>query len=140
MNESNHLSLIRRSATEKSSSRLTSAVKPIMELLPSEAVIDIKPEMDDDLIAEDSLSTRGSHSRARRTSSRAAAGIYRPGQSRMSSAGHHSTAEGPAYNRAGRSGTGASSRVGLGEMWRWCEFRRCCMSHGSPQKILPTKA
>lgn len=119
----NDLSRIRRSAAEKSSSRLTSAVKPIMELLPSEAVIDIKPEMDDDLIAEDPLATSGSHSRARRTSSRPTAEIYRPGQSRMSSAGHHSTAEGSAYSRhhdgrAGRSSTAGSSRVGLGDVWR----------------------
>lgn len=108
----------RRSAAEKSSSRLTSAVKPIMELLPSEAVIDIKPEMDDDLIGEDPLATSGSHSRARRTSSRPTAEIYRPGQSRMSSAGHHSTAEGSAYSRhhdgrTGRSSTAGSSREEL---------------------------
>lgn len=94
-----------------------------MELLPSEAVIDIKPEMDDDLIAEDSLATSGSHSRARRTSSsRATAEIYRPSQSRMSSAGHHSAAEGSAYSRhhagrASRSSTATSSRVGLGDVW-----------------------
>lgn len=84
-----------------------------MELLPSEAVIDIKPEMEDDLIAEDSLATSGSHSRTRRTGARASAGIYRPSQSRMSSAGHHSTTEGSVSNRASRSSTGTSSRVGL---------------------------
>ncbi|XP_048842170.1 zinc finger CCCH domain-containing protein 14 isoform X2 [Brienomyrus brachyistius] len=38
--------------------RLTSAVKPLVELLSSEAIIDIKPELDDDLIAED-LPERG---------------------------------------------------------------------------------
>lgn len=89
-----------------------------MELLPSEAVIDIKPEMDDDLIAEDSLATSGRDSRARRTSSRATVEIYRPSQSRMSSAGHHSSTEGSAYSRhhgsrTSRSSTTASSLVGL---------------------------
>ncbi|XP_047429183.1 zinc finger CCCH domain-containing protein 14 isoform X2 [Mugil cephalus] len=69
----------RRGALEKSSSRLTSTVKPLMELLPSEAVIDIKPEMDDDLIAEDHLEIGNSHGR------RPTAEIYRPGQSKFRS-------------------------------------------------------
>ncbi|XP_054617542.1 zinc finger CCCH domain-containing protein 14 isoform X2 [Dunckerocampus dactyliophorus] len=78
----------RRGSTEKASSRLTSAVKPLMELLPSDAVIDIKPELDDDFIAEDAVvmaaSARGGG--ARRAASRPMAEIYRPGQSKLSSA------------------------------------------------------
>ncbi|XP_038631972.1 zinc finger CCCH domain-containing protein 14 isoform X1 [Scyliorhinus canicula] len=44
--------IIRTSSVERSTSQLTSAVKPLMELVSSEAVIDIKPEPDD-LIDED---------------------------------------------------------------------------------------
>nr|XP_057913683.1 zinc finger CCCH domain-containing protein 14 [Doryrhamphus excisus] len=76
----------RRGSTEKASSRLTSAVKPLMELLPSDAVIDIKPELDDDFIGEDAVvmaaSVRGGV--PRRTASRPMAEIYRPGQSKLS--------------------------------------------------------
>ncbi|XP_078418426.1 zinc finger CCCH domain-containing protein 14 isoform X2 [Cetorhinus maximus] len=43
---------IRTNSVERSTSQLTSAVKPLMELVSSEAVIDIKPEPDD-LIDED---------------------------------------------------------------------------------------
>lgn len=43
---------IRQSCEDGSVSRLTSTVKPLRELSPSEAVIDIKPEPDD-LIDED---------------------------------------------------------------------------------------
>lgn len=76
---------IRRGALEKSSSRLTSAVKPLMEPLPSEAVIDIKPEMDDDLIAEDPVEMGTNHGRTRGAASRPTAEIYRPGQSKFTS-------------------------------------------------------
>lgn len=79
------LFIIRRGTFEKSSSRLTSTVKPLMELLPSEAVIDIKPEMDDDLIAEDPLEIGTNHGRTRSTASRPTAEIYRPGHSRFAS-------------------------------------------------------
>ncbi|XP_067338895.1 zinc finger CCCH domain-containing protein 14 isoform X2 [Channa argus] len=75
----------RRGALEKSSSRLTSTVKPLIELLPSEAVIDIKPEVDDDFIAEDPVEIGTSHGRTRSTPSRPTAEIYRPGQSKFSS-------------------------------------------------------
>lgn len=75
----------RRGALEKGSSRLTSTVKPLMELLPSEAVIDIKPEMDDDLIAEDLVEIATNHGRTRVAADRPTAEIYRPGQSRFTS-------------------------------------------------------
>ncbi|XP_072298159.1 zinc finger CCCH domain-containing protein 14 [Eucyclogobius newberryi] len=68
-----------------SSSRLTSAVKPLVELVPSEAVIDIKPDMDDDLISENHVEMGTSSSRTRSSSSRPTIEIYRPGQSKFSS-------------------------------------------------------
>ncbi|XP_026197847.1 zinc finger CCCH domain-containing protein 14 isoform X2 [Anabas testudineus] len=74
-----------RRGTFEKSSRLTSTVKPLMELLPSEAIIDIKPEMDDDLIAEDPLEVGTNHGRARSTASRPTAEIYRPSQSKFAS-------------------------------------------------------
>ncbi|XP_076872738.1 zinc finger CCCH domain-containing protein 14 [Brachyhypopomus gauderio] len=43
----------RRGSSDRSSSRLTSAVKPLLEPASAEAVIDIKPDLDDDLITED---------------------------------------------------------------------------------------
>uniref|UniRef100_UPI00398F18EC zinc finger CCCH domain-containing protein 14 isoform X2 n=1 Tax=Pristiophorus japonicus TaxID=55135 RepID=UPI00398F18EC len=46
------MSNIRTTSVERTTSQLTSAVKPLMELISSEAVIDIKPEPDD-LIDED---------------------------------------------------------------------------------------
>ncbi|KAK7906884.1 hypothetical protein WMY93_015496 [Mugilogobius chulae] len=67
-----------------SSSRLTSAVKPLVELVPSEAVIDIKPDMDDDLISENHVETGTSSSRTRSSSSRPSIEVYRPGQSKLS--------------------------------------------------------
>ncbi|XP_071394086.1 zinc finger CCCH domain-containing protein 14 isoform X1 [Centroberyx affinis] len=75
----------RRGSLEKSSSRLTSTVKPLMEPLPSEAVIDIKPEMDDDLIAEDPVEMGTNPGRTRSTAVRPTAQIYRPSQSRFTS-------------------------------------------------------
>nr|XP_046229826.1 zinc finger CCCH domain-containing protein 14 isoform X2 [Scatophagus argus] len=77
----------RRGTMEKTSSRLTSAVKPRMEMLPSEAVIDIKPEMDDDLIAEDPVEIGANHGLTRGNASRPTAEIYRPGQSKFTSVG-----------------------------------------------------
>ncbi|KAJ3606189.1 hypothetical protein NHX12_025710 [Muraenolepis orangiensis] len=72
------------SAQDHSSSRLTSTVKPLMEAMPSEAILHIKPEMDDDdLIAEDApAEPRGTdHSaaaRQRSASGRPTAPLYRP--------------------------------------------------------------
>ncbi|XP_043929834.1 zinc finger CCCH domain-containing protein 14 isoform X2 [Protopterus annectens] len=43
----------RRLPAEESAVRIMSAVKPLRESSPSEAVIDIKPEADDDLMGED---------------------------------------------------------------------------------------
>ncbi|KAL4618118.1 zinc finger CCCH domain-containing protein 14 [Arapaima gigas] len=48
-----HVSSARRDSSDNVNPRLTSAVKPLVEFLSSEAVIDIKPELDDDLIAEE---------------------------------------------------------------------------------------
>ncbi|KAL6485471.1 hypothetical protein MHYP_G00048630 [Metynnis hypsauchen] len=47
----------RRGSSDKSSSRLTSAVKPLVEPVSAEAVIDIKPDLDDDLITDDPLTS-----------------------------------------------------------------------------------
>uniref|UniRef100_A0A3B3CIL2 Zinc finger CCCH domain-containing protein 14 n=1 Tax=Oryzias melastigma TaxID=30732 RepID=A0A3B3CIL2_ORYME len=71
----------RKGLLEKGSSRF--AMKPLLEPLPSEAVIDIKPEMDDDLIGEELLETGAHHARRRSGASRPTAEIYRPGQSRL---------------------------------------------------------
>lgn len=100
---------------EKSSSRLTSTVKPLMELLPSEAVIDIKPEMDDDLIAEDPVEISTNHGRTRSTSSRPTAEIYRAGQSKftsVSSADPCRSTEGSSHSRQQDSRGSRSSRTG----------------------------
>lgn len=56
-----------------------------MEPFPSEAVIDIKPEMDDDFIAEDPVEIGNSHGRTRSAASRPTIEIYRAGQSKFSS-------------------------------------------------------
>ncbi|MBN3294870.1 ZC3HE protein, partial [Amia calva] len=48
-----HVSSGRRSSSERNVPRLMSTVKPLMEPHSAEAVIDIKPEPDDDLIDED---------------------------------------------------------------------------------------
>lgn len=97
----------RRGSSEKSSSRLTSAVKPLMELLPSDAVIDIKPEMDDDFIAEESVDTGGS--RHRGAAARPTAEIYRPGQSRLSSLSS-ADADGSLHTRQQETRSARSSR------------------------------
>lgn len=99
---------------EKGSSRLTSAVKPLMELLPSEAVIDIKPEMDDDLMAEEPVEMSTSHGRVRGTSSRPTAEIYRPGQSKftsVSSADPNRPTDGSSQGRRSRTSRNGSSKV-----------------------------
>lgn len=47
----------RHASSDKSSSRLTSAVKPLVEPVSAEAIIDIKPDLDDDLISEDTMTS-----------------------------------------------------------------------------------
>ncbi|XP_062292914.1 zinc finger CCCH domain-containing protein 14 isoform X2 [Scomber scombrus] len=103
----------RRGPVEKISSRLTSTVKPLMELLPSEAVIDIKPEMDDDLIAEDPVEINPGRSRG--AASRPTAEIYRPCQSRftsLSSAGTFQPTEGSSHSKQHDSRSSRVSRSG----------------------------
>lgn len=68
-----------------SSSRLTSAVKPLVESVLSEAVIDIKPDMDDDLISDENVETAANVTRTRSSTSRPSVEIYRPGQSKFTS-------------------------------------------------------
>ncbi|XP_033999955.1 zinc finger CCCH domain-containing protein 14 isoform X3 [Trematomus bernacchii] len=105
----------RRSSLEKSSSRLTSTVKPLMELLPLEAVIDIKPDMDYDLIAEEPVEIATSHGRTRGPPSRPTAEIYRPGQSKyssVSSADSCRPSEGSSHYRQQDSRSSRSSRSG----------------------------
>ncbi|XP_064882230.1 zinc finger CCCH domain-containing protein 14 isoform X8 [Oncorhynchus nerka] len=77
----------RRVSSDKTSSRLTSTVKPLMDPPSSEAVIDIKPELDDDLIGEDPVDMGVLPGRLRGSTSggRASAQIYRPPQGRSSS-------------------------------------------------------
>ncbi|XP_076613148.1 zinc finger CCCH domain-containing protein 14 isoform X3 [Chaetodon auriga] len=103
----------RRAAIEKSSSRLTSTVKPLMEPLPSEAVIDIKPEMDDDLMAEDPVEIGTNHGRTCGNAGRPTAEIYRPGQSKFTSVGSADTCrptEGSSHSRSSRSSRTGSSK------------------------------
>ncbi|XP_018549979.1 zinc finger CCCH domain-containing protein 14 isoform X1 [Lates calcarifer] len=105
----------RRGTIEKSSSRLTSTVKPLMEPLPSEAVIDIKPEMDDDLIAEDPVEIGTNHGRTRSAASRPTAEIYRAGQSKftsVSSADMCRPTEGSSHTRQQESRSSRASRTG----------------------------
>uniref|UniRef100_A0A3Q1CXT9 Zinc finger CCCH domain-containing protein 14 n=1 Tax=Amphiprion ocellaris TaxID=80972 RepID=A0A3Q1CXT9_AMPOC len=113
----------RKGSIEKSSSRHTSAVKPLMELLPSEAVIDIKPEMDDDLIAEEPAEIGSNHSRAH---SRPTAEIYRPGQSKftsVSSAAMYRSAEGSSQNRQQDSRSSRTSRSTTSKVLKSTENR-----------------
>ncbi|NWX81444.1 ZC3HE protein, partial [Nothoprocta pentlandii] len=83
----------RQSCEDGSASRLTSTVKPLRELSPSEAVIDIKPEpddlIDDDLnfVQENPLSRKKPIVTVTYGSARPTAEIYRPPASR-SSDGH----------------------------------------------------
>uniref|UniRef100_A0A8C6S6V7 Zinc finger CCCH domain-containing protein 14 n=1 Tax=Neogobius melanostomus TaxID=47308 RepID=A0A8C6S6V7_9GOBI len=57
----------------------------LVESVLSEAVIDIKPDMDDDLISDEHLETAANVSRTRSSTSRPSLEIYRPGQSKFSS-------------------------------------------------------
>ncbi|KAM4632767.1 zinc finger CCCH domain-containing protein 14 isoform 2-T2 [Polymixia lowei] len=95
-----------RGSLDKSSSRLTSTVKPLMEPFPSEAVIDIKPEMDDDLIAEDPIEIGTNPGRQRSATSRPTVQIYRPSQARFTSGrstDSFRSMEGPSHSRQQRS-------------------------------------
>lgn len=103
---------------EKGSSRLTSAVKPLMELLPSEAVIDIKPETDDDF-GEDPAEAAGAQRGARGSAGRPSVELYRAGQSKLSNAAR--AAEAPpssssSYGRHQESRSGRTSRGGSGKV------------------------
>ncbi|XP_040920927.1 zinc finger CCCH domain-containing protein 14 isoform X2 [Toxotes jaculatrix] len=105
----------RRGTSERSSSRLTSTVKPLIEPLPSEAVIDIKPEMDDDLIAEDPVEIGTNQGRTRSAASRPTAEIYRPGQSKFTSVSSADTCrptEGSSHTRQSDSRSSRTSRTG----------------------------
>ncbi|KAM6915294.1 zinc finger CCCH domain-containing protein 14 [Xenentodon cancila] len=55
----------RKGSQEKGTSQLTSTIKPFLEPFSSDAVIDIKPEMDDDLIAEEPVEMGNSHGHKR---------------------------------------------------------------------------
>ncbi|XP_029965758.1 zinc finger CCCH domain-containing protein 14 isoform X2 [Salarias fasciatus] len=104
----------RRGTVETSSSQLTSTVKPLMETLPSEAVIDIKPEMDDDLIGDDPVDMNN-HGRTHGASSRSAAELYRAGQGKFTSMGSAATsrsAEGSSHSRQPQDSRSRSSRNG----------------------------
>ncbi|KAM8831272.1 zinc finger CCCH domain-containing protein 14 isoform 2-T2 [Spinachia spinachia] len=105
----------RRGNLEKNSSRLTSTVKPLMEPLPLDAVIDIKPEMDDDLIADDPVEIGANHGRTRGSASRPTVEIYKPGQSRFSSLSSSERcrpSEGSSHSRQQDSRSSRSSRTG----------------------------
>ncbi|XP_037100426.1 zinc finger CCCH domain-containing protein 14 isoform X2 [Syngnathus acus] len=101
----------RRGSVEKGSSRLTSAVKPLMELLPSEAVIDIKPEMDDDF-GEDPVEATAAHRGARGGGgARPSLELYRPGHSKLGYAAARS-AEGSSHGRRQESRSGRRTSRG----------------------------
>ncbi|KAJ7404707.1 Zinc finger CCCH domain-containing protein 14 [Willisornis vidua] len=74
----------RQSCEDGSASRLTSTVKPLRELSPSEAVIDIKPEPDDlidedlNFVQENPLSRKKPIVTVTYSSSRPSTEIYRP--------------------------------------------------------------
>lgn len=98
-------------------SRHASAVRPLVEPLPSEAVIDIKPEMDDDLITEDPVEM--GNGRTRSAPSRPTAEIYRPGQSKftsMSSLEMCRPTDGPSSMRQQESRSNKASRFGLSKV------------------------
>ncbi|XP_062267765.1 zinc finger CCCH domain-containing protein 14 isoform X3 [Platichthys flesus] len=111
----------RRGAVERTSSRLTSAVRPLVEPIPSEAVIDIKPEMDDDLIADNPLEIGSNHGRTRGTASRPTAEIYRAGHSKfalVSPADTFRSSEGSSHSRQQESRSSRSSRSSKEELSR----------------------
>ncbi|XP_035750168.1 zinc finger CCCH domain-containing protein 14 isoform X4 [Egretta garzetta] len=85
----------RQSCEDGSASRLTSTVKPLRELSPSEAVIDIKPEPDDlidedlNFVQENPLSRKKPIVTVTYGSSRPSAEIYRPPASRGADGSTH---------------------------------------------------
>ncbi|NXO72968.1 ZC3HE protein, partial [Phainopepla nitens] len=85
----------RQSREDGSASRLTSAVKPLRELSPSEAVIDIKPEPDDlidedlNFVQENPLSRKKPVVSVAYGSSRPSAEIYRPPAARSAEGSAH---------------------------------------------------
>ncbi|NXX01562.1 ZC3HE protein, partial [Larus smithsonianus] len=85
----------RQSCEDGSTSRLTSTVKPLRELSPSEAVIDIKPEPDDlidedlNFVQENPLSRKKPIVTVTYGSSRPSAEIYRPPASRSADGNIH---------------------------------------------------
>uniref|UniRef100_A0A672TT76 Zinc finger CCCH domain-containing protein 14 n=1 Tax=Strigops habroptila TaxID=2489341 RepID=A0A672TT76_STRHB len=85
----------RQSCEDGSASRLTSTVKPLRELSPSEAVIDIKPEPDDlidedlNFVQENPLSRKKPIVTVTYSSSRPSAEIYRPPASRSADGSTH---------------------------------------------------
>nr|XP_009688120.1 PREDICTED: zinc finger CCCH domain-containing protein 14 isoform X2 [Struthio camelus australis] len=85
----------RQSCEDGSASRLTSTVKPLRELSPSEAVIDIKPEPDDlidedlNFVQENPLSRKKPIVTVTYGSSRPTAEIYRPPASRSADGNVH---------------------------------------------------
>ncbi|XP_061560715.1 zinc finger CCCH domain-containing protein 14 isoform X2 [Phycodurus eques] len=99
----------RRPSADLGSSRLTSAVKPLVELLPSEAVIDIKPETDDDF-GEDPAEAAAAPRGARGAAGRPSVELYRPGQSKLSNASR--SAEGSLHGRHQDGGSGRTSKGG----------------------------
>ncbi|NWU93317.1 ZC3HE protein, partial [Upupa epops] len=88
-------SAARQSCEDGSASRLTSTVKPLRELSPSEAVIDIKPEPDDlidedlNFVQENPLSRKKPIVTVTYGSSRPSAEIYRPPASRSADGSVH---------------------------------------------------
>ncbi|XP_017282852.1 zinc finger CCCH domain-containing protein 14 isoform X2 [Kryptolebias marmoratus] len=102
----------RKGSFGKGSSRFTSSIKPLMDPLPSEAVIDIKPEMDDDLIAEEPVETNN-NSRTHRRASRPTAEIYRPGQSKFTSLEMCRPSEGSSSVRQQDGRSSRTSRPGI---------------------------
>ncbi|NXJ95340.1 ZC3HE protein, partial [Corythaixoides concolor] len=85
----------RQACEDGSASRLTSTVKPLRELSPSEAVIDIKPEPDDlidedlNFVQENPLSRKKPIVTVTYGSSRPSAEIYRPPASRSADGNAH---------------------------------------------------
>lgn len=108
---------------EKGSSQFSSSVRPLVEPLPSEAVLDIKPEMDDDLIADEPLEISTNHSRTHGAASRHSADIYRPGQGQFTSV---SSAEASFHARQQGSRTSRTSRTGSNKVLSECLF--CSLS------------
>ncbi|XP_047243055.1 zinc finger CCCH domain-containing protein 14 [Girardinichthys multiradiatus] len=104
----------RKGMLGKGFSQQTSTIRPLLEPLPSEAIIDIKPEMDDDLIAEEPVEM--GNRRTRGAASRPTAEIYRPGQralTSMSSLEMCRPTEGSSSIRQQDSRSSRSSRTGL---------------------------